>query len=138
MTCLQVAGRGSKVVVPVGRRQGGRTDGEGSARLRGRGRGVNRGGGRERPGGVGGGRMPEMVDVVLSYQDSSFKIYIDLDAPASLFFTQVYLATSVWPPRQKITGFITKEGVVTISPLLPDADFKQLNIQKGMTLTLEM
>lgn len=85
-----------------------------------------------------GGRMPEMVDVVLSYQDSSFKIYIDLDDPASLFFTQVYLATSVWPPRQKITGFITKEGVVTISPLLPDADFKQLNIQKGMTLTLEM
>ena len=26
--------------------------------------------------------MPEMVDVVLSYQDSSFKIYIDLDDPA--------------------------------------------------------
>jgi hypothetical protein len=80
--------------------------------------------------------MPEMVDVVLAYNDSSFKIYIDIDDPAALFFTQVYLATSVWPPRQKITGFLASDGQVTISPLLPDANFKQLNIKKGMTLSL--
>jgi hypothetical protein len=83
-------------------------------------------------------RMAEkMVDVVLSYQDSSFKIYIDLDDPASLFFTQVYLATNVWPPRQKITGFYASDGQVTISPLMPDANMRQLRIEKGMTLTLE-
>ena len=80
--------------------------------------------------------MPDMVDVVLAYNDSSFKIYIDVDDPAALFFTQVYLATSVWPPRQKITGFLASDGQVTISPLLPDANFKQLNIKKGMTLNL--
>lgn len=81
--------------------------------------------------------MPEMVDVVLAYNDASFKIYIDLDDPAALFFTQVYLATSVWPPRQKITGFLASDGQVTISPLLPDANFRRLNIKKGMTLNLE-
>ena len=85
---------------------------------------------------VGGLNMPEMVDVVLAYNDASFKIYIDLDDPAALFFTQVYLATSVWPPRQKITGFLASDGQVTISPLLPDANFRQLNIKKGMTLSL--
>ncbi len=85
-----------------------------------------------------GVRMAEkMVDVVLSYQDSSFKIYIDLDDPASLFFTQVYLATNVWPPRQKISGFYASDGQVTISPLMPDANMRQLRIEKGMTLTLE-
>ena len=82
--------------------------------------------------------MPDMVDVVLSYEDSSFRIYIDLDDPASLFFTQVYLATNVWPPRQSITGFLASDGQVTISPLPPDANFRQLNIQKGMTLSLTM
>jgi hypothetical protein len=81
--------------------------------------------------------MPaEMVDVVLSFEGASFKIYIDLNDPAALFFTQVYLATSVWPPRQKITGFLASDGQVTIAPLLPDANFKSLNIQKGMTLNL--
>ena len=77
-------------------------------------------------------------DPLISEGPSLDKFFIDLNDPASLFFTQVYLATDVLPPRQKITGFITKEGVVTSSPLLPDADFKQLNIQKGMNLTLEM
>lgn len=85
-----------------------------------------------------GGTMPgDMVDVVLSFNESSFKIYIDLDDPAALFFTQVYLATSVWPPRQKITGFMASDGQITISPLLPDANFKALNIKRGMTLALE-
>jgi hypothetical protein len=77
-----------------------------------------------------------MVDVVLSFQGASFKIYVDLNDPAALFFTHVYLATSVWPPRQKITGFLASDGQVTIAPLLPDANFKSLNIQKGMTLNL--
>jgi len=81
--------------------------------------------------------MPEMIDVVLSFNDSSFKIFIDLEDPAALFFTQVYLATSVWPPRQKITGFIASDGQITISPLLPDANFKTLNIKRGMSLSLE-
>ena len=81
-------------------------------------------------------KMPDMVDVVLSWQDSNFKIYIDLHDPAALFFTQVYLATSVWPPRQSITGFLASDGQVTISPLPPDANFKSMGIQKGMTLTL--
>ena len=79
----------------------------------------------------------QMVDIVLSFEESSFKIYIDLNDPAALFFTQVYLATSVWPPRQKITGFMASDGQVTIAPLQPDADFKTLNIRQGMTLTLE-
>ena len=77
-----------------------------------------------------------MVDVVLAYQDTSFKIYIDMEDPAALFFTQVFLATNVWPPRQKITGFLASDGQVTISPLLPDANFKTLNIKQGMTLNL--
>ena len=79
----------------------------------------------------------QMVDIVLVFEESSFKIYIDLNDPAALFFTQVYLATSVWPPRQKITGFMASDGQVTIAPLQPDADFKTLNIRQGMTLTLE-
>ena len=59
-----------------------------------------------------------------------------MEDPAALFFTQVYLATNVWPPRQKITGFLASDGQVTISPLLPDANFKTLNIKQGMTLNL--
>ena len=76
----------------------------------------------------------QMVDIVLVFEESSFKIYIDLNDPAALFFTQVYLATSVWPPRQKITGFMASDGQVTIAPLQPDADFKTLNIRPGMTV----
>lgn len=43
--------------------------------------------------------------IELSYEQTSFRLWLDIYATAAAFSTQIYLATGVIPSRQNIIGF---------------------------------
>jgi hypothetical protein len=46
-----------------------------------------------------------VAEVEVSYEQSRYKLHLDVSATAAAFCTQIYLATGVIPARQKIVGF---------------------------------
>mmetsp|Transcript_14711 Transcript_14711/g.22878 ORF Transcript_14711/g.22878 Transcript_14711/m.22878 type:complete len:82 (+) Transcript_14711:71-316(+) len=52
--------------------------------------------------------------VMLAYEDKSFNLHLDITASVAAFSVRVYLATGVFPNRQKIIGF-----AVSPQPLRP-------------------